>query len=305
MDLSVYGLLFTIFVTPGIILIYIKNTGKFSPLLRKDANKPEAHSVLTSTGIFMLPGMVYTLVFLLGELGLAISLGIFLAGVLGFIDDLKSVGVWTKIPLMCIPSIPVLAYCTLNGYSPLIFSILPVIYILPLVTSFFSNAFNIVSGYDGMSMGTGIIQIGTLSVLAFLSQDYTLFTSSVLLMLIIGFVFHVNWYPAKAFPGNSGTFLVGTLIALLYCFSGFWIPLIILFAPHIAEFVMKIRFRGNTNVFGRVDALGNISYNGKPKSIIHFILRNRTLKEYQITQIMLICESVLGLLSILVYLFME
>ncbi|MCX8173042.1 MAG: hypothetical protein N3F63_00315 [Thermoplasmata archaeon] len=289
------------FSTPFLLGVYIRNARKFPELLRVDRNKPERKAVPTGGGIFLLPAITCILATLLGNFGISLGLAILIAGFIGLIDDIKGTGIWVKVPLMMLPSIPLIVYCVSGNWTvspPWILAVVPFVFLLPFITSFFSNAFNIISGYDGLSPGIGVVQLGTLASLAFLVNNMVMGSAALLCLLIAGILLLFNWYPSQVFPGNSGTFITGTLVPLLFIYGGFWLSLIILFIPHICEFLFKLRFRGKTEVFGVVDREGFITWRGKPKSIIHFLIGRGRLKEQDITMAFLGLEVLLATLAL-------
>jgi UDP-GlcNAc:undecaprenyl-phosphate/decaprenyl-phosphate GlcNAc-1-phosphate transferase len=78
-----------------------------------------------------------------------------------------------------------------------------------------TNAFNLIDGLDGLAAGLGIISGVTLLVIAWIEgRPETLPFWSVLVGALAGFLVH-NFTPASIFLGDSGSLLVGYLIALL------------------------------------------------------------------------------------------
>ncbi|MEM3494072.1 MAG: hypothetical protein QXD15_06925 [Thermoplasmata archaeon] len=306
MELLIPVLLLLIFSTPVLLAVYIKISRKFHKLLRIDRNKVEKRGVPTAGGFFLLPVISCAPALLLGNFGISLALGVIVAGFIGLVDDLKGTGIWIKVPLMMVPSLPLIVFWAMGSYQvevPWILAWVPFWLLLPLLTSFFSNGFNIISGYDGLSTGIGAIQIGTLGVLALLANDLVLASLALVCLLPVTTLLLFNWYPSKVFPGNSGTFIIGTVGPLLFIYGGFWLPLIILFLPHICEFLLKVRFRGKTEVFGEVDHAGSINYKGKPKSVVHLLLRRGRWMEVEVTEAFLSLEVMLALIAVALVLF--
>jgi UDP-GlcNAc:undecaprenyl-phosphate/decaprenyl-phosphate GlcNAc-1-phosphate transferase len=78
-----------------------------------------------------------------------------------------------------------------------------------------TNSFNLVDGLDGLAAGLGIISGTTLLAIAWIEgRPETLPFWSVLVGALAGFLVH-NFTPASIFLGDSGSLLVGFLIALL------------------------------------------------------------------------------------------
>jgi phospho-N-acetylmuramoyl-pentapeptide-transferase len=78
---------------------------------------------------------------------------------------------------------------------------------------------DITDGVDGLFGGLSFSIILTLTILAFLNQDYNLASyGSALLGSILSYLWF-NFYPAKFFDGNTGSFSVGIAIVLMSFFT--------------------------------------------------------------------------------------
>ncbi len=109
-----------------------------------------------------------------------------------------------------------------------------------------TNAINLSDGLDGLAGGTTLLSIGTLSLLAYLAGDGTLFVLSMAVMgSIIGFL-RYNTYPAQVFMGDAGSqflgFSVGVLVIILTQRSSVVLspsmPLLLLGLPLIDTFLV-------------------------------------------------------------------
>jgi len=78
-----------------------------------------------------------------------------------------------------------------------------------------TNALNLVDGLDGLAAGTSVIVCATVFGIAFLNQNIGIaFVSLILAGSILGFL-RYNFHPAKIFLGDSGSLLLGLLLAVL------------------------------------------------------------------------------------------
>jgi UDP-GlcNAc:undecaprenyl-phosphate/decaprenyl-phosphate GlcNAc-1-phosphate transferase len=78
-----------------------------------------------------------------------------------------------------------------------------------------SNAFNLIDGLDGLAGGVGVIALIAISAsAAALGNSYVPLQSIALAGALIGFLRH-NWPPARIFMGDSGSLVVGFLLAFL------------------------------------------------------------------------------------------
>ncbi len=78
-----------------------------------------------------------------------------------------------------------------------------------------TNALNLVDGLDGLAAGTSFIVCATVFGIAFFNQNIGIaFISLILGGSILGFL-RYNFHPAKIFLGDSGSLLLGLLLAVL------------------------------------------------------------------------------------------
>src|SRR4030042_2394343 len=90
------------------------------------------------------------------------------------------------------------------------FSIPITVFWLVLIT----NALNLIDGLDGLAAGTSLIVAMTIFAICYFTQNNSIaFVSLVLAGSILGFLKY-NFYPAKIFLGDSGSLLLGFLLAV-------------------------------------------------------------------------------------------
>ena len=78
-----------------------------------------------------------------------------------------------------------------------------------------SNAFNLVDGADGLAGGVAVVALLSTAASAAIVHDPTvLWCSLALLGAMLGFL-RFNWPPARIFLGDSGSLVVGFLLAVL------------------------------------------------------------------------------------------
>lgn len=110
--------------------------------------------------------------------------------------------------------------------------------VLPNIVSLFitviwivgiTNSFNWIDGLDGLSSGLAVISVISFSILLILINDGSI---SMLMASILGSCLgflYFNFYPAKIFMGDGGSYLIGFLISL--------------FAVHLHNSFLSIEFK--------------------------------------------------------------
>lgn len=168
------------------------------------------------------------------KLGAVASL-VFFTGVL---DDLRGLSAWQK--LLGIVSAGVLAYFAgirvdlhqfpaLAAY-PWIGFVVTVIWLVGC-----ANAFNLIDGMDGLAAGVGLFASATMLVAALVQGNMALALATMPLVgCLLGFL-RYNFNPASVFLGDSGSLLIGFLLA---CYGALWsqksLTVVALMAPVLA-----------------------------------------------------------------------
>lgn len=160
------------------------------------------------------------------RIGLILSISIIF--LMGLIDDIFNIKAWSKIICQLI-AITVAIYFGIhigqvaNPFGGVI--ILTQFWDVCLTAGWLllvTNALNMFDGLDGLAAGvTSIFSITLfwLSLFIVVNQPETAVIAVVLLGIMLGFL-RWNWYPAKIFMGDSGSNVLGLLIAILAIISG-------------------------------------------------------------------------------------
>ncbi|MDD5317362.1 MAG: hypothetical protein PHF51_01360 [Candidatus ainarchaeum sp.] len=192
--------------------------------------------------------------------------------------------------------IPLLGPITLNLYGLLL---------IPLGVVACSNLVNLLAGFNGLEAGVGCVAAFFLALCAvFLGlQGWPGATEAAFLMFALlgacaGFLLF-NWFPAKAFPGNSVTYLIGAAIVSAVVIGNFEKAGVIALTPQIAEFFLKARSGFRAENFGKPDARGRLHYEGNVYSLTHLLMKRFSPTETGLVLMLLAIQAFFGVLALI------
>ncbi|MBW6442500.1 glycosyl transferase family 4 [Patescibacteria group bacterium] len=273
----VISFLGTILVMP----FWIRKAKK-AGLIWEDMNKPKQPKNVAGSG-----GMVVVLAFTIGILyyiatrtffsrEASVSLEIFallsvilIFAIVGLVDDLfgwhnkglskKSrilLAIAAAIPLVVINAgastmaFPFLGIINLGLFYPLLF--------IPLGVAGAAITYNFLAGFNGLEAGQGILIIGFLSYVAYITGNpWLAVVGLTMVTALIGFLFF-NKCPAKVFPGDSLTWSIGALAAGMAILGDFQRIALFIFIPYLLEMILKIRGRLEKQSFGKANEDGSL-----------------------------------------------
>ena len=235
-------------------------------LIWEDMNKPEHPKNVAGSG-----GIVVVLAFVVGVLYYVavrtfiikdpdkISLEIFsllsvvlILAIVGIIDDLfgwrnKGLSKRSRLFLAVIASIPLVVINAGNSAMniPLLgnidFGVIYALILIPLGIAGATTTYNFLAGFNGLEAGQGILVLGFLSYVAYVTgSSWLSLVGLIMVAALIGFLYY-NKYPAKVFPGDSLTWTIGALIAGMAILGNFEKIAVFVFIPYILETALKSR----------------------------------------------------------------
>lgn len=194
------------------------------------SRRVHTHPVPRLGGIALLVGILIPLFvwFQIDHRLMAVIIGATLMFTLGLLDDIYSLPPSLKLlGQICIASIVVMLGVSINNLTnpfggiillpPFWDYLLSLVWILLVV-----NTVNFLDGLDGLATGVSGIAAAilvTLSLLSFVNQPETAQLAAIVMGVTIGFLFF-NWHPAKIFMGDSGSHLLGFMLAIIAIISG-------------------------------------------------------------------------------------
>ncbi len=266
--LAALGFFFSTFIAAYIIPNVIERSFERS-MLTVDAHKPNKPKIPESGGIAPLISFIFSLLLVLFVLTftdperevnsalLAGVLSVVIAGLIGVLDDVFRIRWRDKILLGFLPALPLMALevgttqMEVPFYGIVDFEIWYLLIIIPCAVNFAFNSYNMLAGYNGLEMGSGVIALTTILIAGIIvgSDDVVIFVSCMLggVLALLWF----NWYPAKILVGDTGTLIVGTSIIVVLIIGNlerlapgifflYFINFILLFAYIISKQTVKV-----------------------------------------------------------------
>lgn len=289
-------------------------------LVVKDMNKKNTPLIPISGGLAVMSGIFVGLMFYIfsqtfyfkyTETLLYIFAGltsIIMITFVGFLDDLiikkskeSSVGLkqWQKplltlsaaVPLMVVNAgvttlwLPIFGRTDLGLIYPLIF--------IPIGVVGAANMINMLAGFNGLEVGMGIIYVGMLGLYSFINgREVAAVIALITLLTLIAFYFY-NKYPAKILPGDSLTYLLGGVIAVIAILGNIEKAAVVASIPFFIEFVLKARSKFKAKSYGYYkDGKIKSYHNKKIYSIPHLLTRTGKYTEKQVFWFMIIIELI-------------
>ena len=309
--------------------IWIKKAKQIG-LMWQDMNKIKSSKVSGSGGIVTISAFVTGVLLFIAyrtfyvgsqskliEILALLTAILFLTGI-GLLDDLLG---WQKgglskrtrlilvalsaIPLVVINagrskvSIPLAGIVDLGIIYPLI--------IIPLGVVGAATTFNFLAGFNGMEAGNGILILFALSVVAFFTgQSWLTVVCLCMAAALAGFLLY-NFYPAKVFPGDSLTYAVGGLIAIVAILGNFEKIAVFFFIPYIIEVGLKSRGKLVKHSFGKPSQDGTIDLQySKIYSLNHlaiFLMKKYNVKatEKKVVLLIWLFQLIIIILGFLIF----
>jgi len=273
-------ILASFFVTLFLLPFWIRKAKKIG-LEWEDMNKYKSERVAGSGGIITILGftigiltfIAYRVLYLknsdfLIETLTVLTVILILSGI-GLVDDLLGwrkggLSIRSRIVLVALSAIPLMAInagkslVSIPFFGQIDFGFLYPLIIIPIGIVGATTTFNMLAGYNGLEAGQGIILLSSLSLVAFFTGNSWLsiialcMAASLLAFLIF------NKYPAKVFPGDSLTYAVGGLIAILSILGNFEKIAVFFFIPYIIEVFLKARGGLVKQSFGKPNKDGTL-----------------------------------------------
>ncbi len=313
--ISSLGFLLTYALTPIIakVMVHFRRVGI-------DVHKIEKPEIPEMCGLSIVIGMTTSVAILIliypmyrVEFSYFI-LSTIIAAIIGFIDDLRSLGAKLKPFLTAFSCVPILIAGIYFPYPALPFigrTRLTIIYplLLPFAFAVPANAVNMMDVFNGSMTGTcSIISLALIACLLLSGRfEYAVVASAMFGCIIAFYLF--NKYPAKAFAGDTGSLFIGASIGALAVVGQIEVAAVVALIPNIMNafyglttvgrlFERKeLKYRPTVMLKdGRLDAT---RYKRAPLTLARMILAKEPLNEFGIVKIMLLLTLISSILAVL------
>ena len=199
----------------------------------------------------------------------SVMTSILIAIILGLVDDLLGwkIGLrkYQKITMTFLIALPIMVINA--GVSEItlpfigqvnVFFLYPLI-LVPLGISGAANGFNILAGYNGLESGMGILILLSQGLIVLkLGNNVVALMAFCMAASLLAFLYY-NKFPAKIFPGDSMTYSVGALIAIVAILGNIEKFSIMLFIPYLIEGALKLRGNLQKESFAKLRSDGSFT----------------------------------------------
>lgn len=309
---------------------WIKKSRKIG-LLWEDMNKfGHPRNVASSGGVVVVLAFVFGVLFYVAIRtfvmdGDGVTLEIFsllsvilILAVVGLTDDFLGwkhggLSIRFRIFLALMASVPLVVinagYHIINipFLGPISIGLLYPLVLIPLGIAGATTTYNFLAGFNGLEAGQGIIILSFLSFVAYATGSAWLAIIGLCMVAaLIGFYFY-NKFPAKVFPGDSLTYAVGALIAVMAILGNFERIALFVVLLYFVEIGLKGRGRLKKYSFGIPDKNGNLKLPYKKiYGLTHlsiFILGKfkKNVREKDVVYLIFIFQILICLLALLIF----
>lgn len=270
--------IFASFFCTYLIMPFWIRKAKQIGLVWEDMNKPKSEkNVAGSGGIIVVIGSIIGIFLYIAIQtfyfkstdGISISIFAMLSTLLlvagiGLIDDLfgwKKGGLSkrSRIVLILFSAVPLMVInageSTIMGIN---FGIWYPLLVIPLGILGATTTFNFLAGFNGLEAGQGIILLSALSIVMYITGNSWLSVVALCLAasLVAFYIFNSN--PAKVFPGDVLTYVIGASIAAIAILGNAEKIALFFFIPYLFEIILKLRGKLNKQSFGKPNKDGSL-----------------------------------------------
>ncbi len=285
-----------------VLTYYVGKIMRAAGITGRDIHKFDQHEVPEMCGIALLLSLPVALSPALNEKTAMALLSFILFGIVGILDDTTNLRQSHKVLLSLLVSIPVAFIAVPHTVDVFGISLgLGVLY--PLFAVLFvtgsANLVNLLAGFNGLEVGTAGIALFFLGLITGGNAQILAFTGAA---VSLGFLWW-NRYPAKVFPGDTGTLALGALVGTVGIVGKVEAYAALLLLPHFLDFLIKTSVRFGVRRHGRTTLREDGTLQAPPyPSFLGLIMRGVRVTEPMLVAIVWLIETALGLFSLILHL---
>ena len=155
-----------------------------------------------------------------------------------------------------------------------------------------ANMVNMLAGFNGLEAGMGLVYTGMLGLYAFTFGRNTAALIAFIAFCTLLAFFYFNKFPAKIFPGDSLTYLLGAVLVSIAILGNIERAALVASIPFIVEFFLKARGGFKKQSFGFYRDGKLQSYYKKVYSLPHIFIRTGRFTEKQVVYYLMLFEFV-------------
>lgn len=228
----------------------------------------------------------------------------------GFVDDVLGLRHLYKFLLPFLIALPLMAVRVSELHAfviPLLgIAVAPLLYelvLIPIGVAAATNLTNTFAGFNGLEAGMGAVAAAFLFAISLIAGNgYSALLSAILLGSLLAFL-RYNLYPARIFPDDVGTLLIGAMIATIVILGGIELAGVILLLPYIADFLLfKLPNRMPSTGWWGTPKSGKLVHPGKPIHLAQWVMKvTGGIAERNLVLLFIVVEIVLGAVAIIIY----
>lgn len=183
------------------------------------------------------------------------------------------------------------------------FGILYPLLLIPIGVVGVSNMINLLGGFNGSESGMGLIYTLALGIFGIIYGSRLGLNNGAVILLItsaslLAFL-RYNWYPAKILPGDSLTYLLGAVVVSSIVIGNMEKIGIIIMAPFILEFFLKLRSKFKATSLGKLRQDGKLDppYGKKIYSLTHLVMNIKPMTEEQVSISLVLIQIIISVIA--------
>jgi UDP-N-acetylglucosamine--dolichyl-phosphate N-acetylglucosaminephosphotransferase len=179
--------------------------------------------------------------------------------------------------------------------------------IIPLGIIGATTTFNFLAGFNGLEAGQGMIILLFLSFVAYKTGSPWLTVMGLCMVAPLLVFYFFNRFPAKILPGDSLTYPVGALIAVMAILGNFEKIALFIFIPYFLEIVLKTRGKLKKESFAIPQEDGSLELPYKRVyGLTHLSLRilkkfKKKVYEKDVVRLIFIFQIIICLIALIIF----